>query len=107
MTTKYGKDVDPDPTVSTGVAGGVTAVMSFVNLMDGVTGTVDAAKVLDTIKTKKDVPIFLGQGTTFTCDGTAIPLLKNICSSTVGLGKLDSQGKLHDVEQIDVKPLFA
>jgi branched-chain amino acid transport system substrate-binding protein len=107
MTTKYGKDVDPDPTVDTGVAGGVTAVMSFVNLMDGVTGTVDAAKVLDTIKTKKDVPIFLGQGTTFTCDGTAIPLLKNICSSMVGLGKLDSEGKLHDVEQIDVKPLFA
>jgi branched-chain amino acid transport system substrate-binding protein len=105
---KYGPSGMPtDPTQNTGDSSGVEMVLSLVNLMKGYTGTVDAAGVMQQIQTAKDVPIPLSGGSTFTCDGKAIPVLKNVCSGSVGLGVLDAQGRLGKPQQIDVSPLFA
>jgi branched-chain amino acid transport system substrate-binding protein len=102
----YG-DFDPDPTVSTGQAGGVVPLLTFVNLMDSYQGEVTATGILDHIRTAVDVPIFLGAGASFTCDGTAISLLANVCSADTFIGTVDAEGTITDPELIDVGPLFA
>lgn len=106
IATTYG-DFDPDPSISTGQAGGVVTLLSFVNLMEnGFTGDPTTATVLEHVKTAKDTPLFLGNGAEFTCDGTAIPLIKNVCSADVSIGEIDENGKLQDAELVDTAPLF-
>jgi branched-chain amino acid transport system substrate-binding protein len=108
MVATYGDgDIDPDPSVSTGQAGGVVSLLTFVNLMDGYTGDVTPAGVLDRVRTATEVPIFLGNGSTFTCDGSAISILPNVCSADVQIGTLDATGILHDAEVVDTGPLFS
>jgi branched-chain amino acid transport system substrate-binding protein len=98
---------DPDPTVSAGHAGGVSVFLSFLNLMDTYEGdTVDADAVMEHAKTATDVPVFLGEGATYTCDGTAIPLLPTVCTAEVLVGPLDSGGQIQSTEIVDVGPLF-
>ena len=48
-----------------------------------------------------DVPLFLGGGETFTCDGTAIPLLANVCSAGFQIGTLTADGTLEGLEPVD------
>jgi len=42
--------------------------------------TVDAATTTSALKAAKAVPLFLGGGGTYSCDGTAFPTLKALCS---------------------------
>jgi branched-chain amino acid transport system substrate-binding protein len=100
----YG-DFDPDRTASSGELAGMVPLLTLVNVLDGHTGEVDAAAVQAAIEAGVDVEIWGGE-TTFTCDGKAIPLLKNICSSVVFVGTADAEGQLQDPEEIDVAPLF-
>jgi hypothetical protein len=44
---------------------------------------------------------------TFTCNGTAIPLLKSICSSTAGIGVLGSGYAVSHVTLYNPTPLFS
>lgn len=107
MMKKYAKGkVDPDPTVSTNVAAGVSPVLNLLNAMDGYTGEVTAATVLERFKTAKDVPLWNSGGITFTCDGTAIPILANVCSGDIYMGTLDAKGKLHKLQQYDLQALY-
>ena len=100
------EDIDPDPIISAGVAAGLSSVMNFVRAMDGLTGDVTKDTVLAQMKEAKDVPIFGGGDQTFTCDGTAIPLLANICSAGFYIGTLTADGKVEDAEPVDPTPLF-
>ena len=84
MVEKYGDgDIDPNPAISAGVSAGVATIMNLSNLMDGVTGPITAAVATDQAKTAVDTPMWLSGGLTFTCDGTAIPILPNLCSAAV------------------------
>ncbi len=74
--------------------------------MKGQTGDVTAASVLDRVKTAKDIPIPLSGGITFTCDGTAIPLLKSVCSAATSIGVLNAKGEAENLKQVDPGPLF-
>ncbi len=105
IATSYG-DFDPDPTVSTGQSSGVIPLLSFVNVMDSYEGEVSPAGVLEHIQSATETPLFLGDGATFTCDGTAIPILKNICSAQLFIGEIDGEGTLVDPELVDTGPLF-
>lgn len=98
--------IDPDPIVSSGVSAGVGAVLNFVRGMKGLTGDVTAATTLAQIKAAKDVPLFLADGQTYTCDGTAIPILKNICSASFFVGTLTAEGKVEKPEPVDPTALF-
>ena len=108
MLGKYAgdDDINPDPIASAGVVAGVGAVLNFVRGMDGLTGDVSAATVLAQMKAAKDVPLFLGGGQTYTCDGTAIPLLANVCSAGFQMGTLTAEGTVEDLEPVDASDLF-
>jgi branched-chain amino acid transport system substrate-binding protein len=106
MTRKFAPSINPDATVSSNQASGAEAVWALVNAMKGITGPVTAASVLQQLRTAKNVPLPLSGGLTFTCDGTAIPLLKNICSSVTYIGTLTATGTVQNLVKYDTSPLF-
>ena len=53
------------------------------------------------------VPLFLGGGQTFTCDGTAIPILPNVCSAGFQMGTLTADGGIENLEPVDASDLFS
>lgn len=107
MVEKYGDgDIDPSPAISTGVAAGTGAIMNLRNLMEGFEGEVTAEAVSTQAKAATDVPMWLSGGLTFTCDGTAIPLLANLCSAQFQIGTVDATGQVSGLEPINASALF-
>lgn len=106
MVKKYGKNVDPNPTKSSGVAAGVVSFMTFRNAMEGLSTDPTAATVLAQMQVATDVPIFLGGGATATCDGTAIPILKSVCSADTAVGVVTKNGQIKDLELFDAAALY-
>ena len=108
ITEKYApdEDIDPDPQVSAGIAAGTSAVLNLVRAMNGLTGDVTKETVMAQMKAAKDVPLWLADGQTFTCDGTAISIMPNVCSATFFVGKLDDKGLVQDAVPVDAASLF-
>jgi branched-chain amino acid transport system substrate-binding protein len=105
-TALSGGKVEPDPTADTGHTTGVALVITFARLMKGISGEVNAAGVLGQIQAAAGVSLFMGSGTKLTCDGTAVPLFKNICSPQGLIGTVDAKGVLHNPQVLDTGPLF-
>jgi branched-chain amino acid transport system substrate-binding protein len=105
---KFLPKVSTNPNVSSNQADGVTPVLALANVMKGSTEPVTAAGIKQTLATAKNVVIPLSGGLTFTCNGTAIPLLKSVCSSSAAIGIIKA-GKSGDVTSVKVynpTPLF-
>ena len=102
----YGKDVNPDPNVSSGQSIGVSTLLSFARALKGFTGDPTPAAVLAAFKATKNVPLFLGGGATFTCDGKQVSILPNVCSGDVQVGLLNDQGRLEKATLVHTADLF-
>ena len=76
--------------MSSNQADGVTPVLALANIMKGSTEPVTAAGIKQALATDKNVVIPLSGGLTFTCNGTAIPLLKSVCSSSAAIGMIQA-----------------
>ena len=74
---KFAPKVNPNPNVSSNQADGVTPVLALGAIMKGSTQPVTAAGVKAATAAATNVTIPLSGGLTFTCNGTAIPLLKS------------------------------
>ena len=98
---KFLPKVSANPDVSSNQSDGVTPVLALANVMKGSTQPATAAGIKQTLATAKNVVIPLSGGLTFTCNGTAIPLLKSVCSSAAAIGVIKS-GKSGDVTSIKV-----
>ena len=77
MMKKFAPKVSPNPNVSSNQADGVTPVLALGSIMKGSTQPVTAAGVKAATAAATNVTIPLSGGLTFTCNGTAIPLLKS------------------------------
>lgn len=108
MLAKYApdEDIDPDPIVSAGVSAGVSAVMNLVRAMEGITGDITKDTVMAQMKAAKDVPLWLADGQTFTCDGSAIKIMPNVCSAGFFIGTLTADGEVEDASPVDATALF-
>jgi branched-chain amino acid transport system substrate-binding protein len=100
----YAPDTDP-----TGIT--VVGYQSFLGLVravnaGGLTGDPTPESIAAAIAAAKDVPLPLGSGATFTCDGTAIPVLENICSGTILAAEIQGEDHYGPVSHIDPTPLF-
>lgn len=105
---KYGESGDPtDPATAGGVADGWSDLMAVVNAFKGYTGGIDSASLLAAVKAAKDVPLPLSGGLTFTCDGTALAILPNVCSSQEQIGVADANGVLSNLTKIDASEAYA
>ena len=105
---KYDPKASPNPNISSNQADGVTPVMTLAAIMKGSTQPVTAAGIKTQTQTAKNVVIPLSGGLTFTCNGTAIPLLKSVCSSSAAIGVIQSgkAGKITGVKVYNPTPLF-
>ena len=108
IVTKYAgdEDVDPDPSVSVGVAAGTMAIMNLVRAMEGLTGEVTKDTVMEQMKAASEVPLWLAEGQTFTCDGSAISIMPNVCSAGFFVGTLNEEGQVEGAEPVDAAALF-
>jgi branched-chain amino acid transport system substrate-binding protein len=108
MMKKFAPKVNPNPNVSSNQASGVSPVFALAAIMKGSTQPVTAAGVKTQTMTAKNVVIPLSGGLTFTCDGTAIPLLKSVCSSAAAIGVIQAgkAGKITGVKVYNPTPLF-
>lgn len=108
MVDKYGDgNIDPNPNISAGVAGGVGAVMDLANLLDGYDGDVTPEAVITQAKTAKDVPIWGSGGLTISCDGSAVSILPNVCSASFQIGTVDAKGSISGLAPVDASALYA
>jgi branched-chain amino acid transport system substrate-binding protein len=105
---KYDPKANPNPNISSNQADGVSPVLTLAAIMKGSTQPVTAAGIKTQTDTAKNVVIPLSGGLTFTCDGTAIPLLKSVCSSSAALGVVKSgkAGKITGIKVYNPTPLF-
>jgi branched-chain amino acid transport system substrate-binding protein len=108
MLTTYApdEDIDPDPIVSAGVSAGVSSVINVVRAMEGLTGDVTEDTVLGQMQAAQDVPLWLADGQTFTCDGSAIAVMPNVCSAGFFIGTLTAEGEVEDPVPVDATALF-
>ena len=98
-------DINPNPVISGGIAAGVGIVMNFSRAMDGLTDPT-AAGVLAKMQSATDVPNFLSDGFTFTCDGSALPLTPNVCTVQTYISVLDADGVPLSSDPVDPSALF-
>ena len=105
---KYDPKASPNPSISSNQADGVPPVLTLAAIMKGSTQPVTAAGVKTRTQTASNVVIPLSGGLTFTCNGTAIPLLKSVCSSSAALGVIQSGkgGKVTGIKVYNPTPLF-
>ena len=105
---KYAPKVSTNPSVSSNQASGVAPVLALAAIMKGSTQPVTAAGIKTQTETATNVVIPLSGGLTFTCNGTAIPLLKSVCSSSAAIGVIQSgkAGKVTDIKVYNPTPLF-
>jgi branched-chain amino acid transport system substrate-binding protein len=108
IAKKYMPKVSPNPNVSSNEAGGVAPVLALAAIMKGSTAPVTAAGIKTQTETAKNVVIPLSGGLTFTCNGTAIPLLKSVCSASAAIGVIQSgkAGKVTSIKVYNPTPLF-
>ena len=106
ITKKYAPSVSGNPTTSSNQAGGLIPVLALVAIMTGGPSNVTAATIMAQTKAAKNVTIPLSGGITFTCNGTAIPLLADVCSSFGDVGTISSTGTISDIKEYNPTPLF-
>ena len=105
---KFDPKASPNPNISSNQADGVSPVLTLAAIMKGSTQPVTAAGIKATIASDKNVVIPLSGGLTFTCNGTAIPLLKDVCSSSAAIGVIEAGkgGNIKDITVYNPTPLF-
>lgn len=108
MLAKYAadEDIDPDPIVSAGVSAGVSAVVNLVRAMEGLAGDVTNETVMAQMQAAQDVPLWLADGQGFTCDGSVISVMPNVCSAGFFMGTVTVEGQVEDLSPVDAASLF-
>jgi branched-chain amino acid transport system substrate-binding protein len=89
-------EIDPDDVYA---QAGFASVMNLASALRTIPAgtTVDAAATTNALRAAKAVPLFLGGGATYSCDGTAFPSLKALCS--VQSHVVEYQGKRRWVDK--------
>jgi branched-chain amino acid transport system substrate-binding protein len=105
---KYAPTVNPNPNVSSEDFAGLLPVLSLAAIMKDAPASqpVTAAGILARTETAKNIAIPLFGGGTFTCNGTAIPLLKSVCSSTSAIGTLGTGYRVTHIQTYDPTALY-
>ena len=105
---KFDPKASPNPNVSSNQASGVTPVLTLAAIMKDSAQPVTPAGIKQAIQTATNVTIPLSGGLKFSCNGKAIPLLKDVCSSAAAIGVIQSgkTGKVTHITVYNPTPLF-
>ncbi|MBH0120118.1 ABC transporter substrate-binding protein [Rhodococcus sp. CX] len=85
---EYAPDLSPTGYGSTGYQ----TVMALAGAASSISGEVNAASIQEALRTAANVEMPAGGGITFTCNGTAFPMMPSICSGQMLIGEINDQG---------------
>jgi branched-chain amino acid transport system substrate-binding protein len=103
---RYASTVNPNPNASANDLAGLLPVLSIAAIMKGSSEPLTPAGILHQTEATSGVPLPMFGGVRFTCNGTAIPLFKSICSSTAAIGVLGAGYRVSHIKNYDPTPLF-
>jgi branched-chain amino acid transport system substrate-binding protein len=94
----YGSDID----VSDNTAmGGYVAVSAFTAALEGITGDVTSASIIETIKAMPETELPGGAGVTYRCGGSAFSVFPAVCTNQALRTALDAEGRPTTYEVVD------
>ncbi|MGW0175015.1 ABC transporter substrate-binding protein [Rhodococcus sp. NPDC003322] len=85
---EYAPDLSPNGYGSTGYQ----TVMALAAATSGISGDVNSASIRDALRSATNVEMPAGGGITFSCNGTAFPMMPSICSRQMLIGEINEQG---------------
>ncbi|WP_261554508.1 ABC transporter substrate-binding protein [Frankia tisae] len=85
---------------------GYQTVLGLARALKGINGEVTPASVTSTLQAARNITMPAGHGLTFSCDGSAIPSLKALCSASSVEATLKGT-KATGVRTVDAASLFA
>lgn len=88
----------PDLSLTGAGSSGYQVLMAMVNATASVTGDVNAAAVKQAMQATDKVEMPAGGGITFSCNGSAFPMMPSICSTQLLYGVVDDQGIPRDLQ---------
>ena len=97
----------PKTTANANNTFGYTTVLAFRSAIQHLTGNITAARVAAAMHAAKAVPLPMSGGDTFTCDGSAIAVLRSVCSAGVQMAVADANGVPQSPQKIDTTGMFA
>lgn len=100
VVDKYADDPDRISLTSNPV-GAFAVVTNFVRLMADATGDITQESVISTAKSTGPVPMSMGAGLTFKCDGTAVAILPAVCTAGFVEATLDADGQPANFTEVD------
>jgi branched-chain amino acid transport system substrate-binding protein len=106
---RWAPEVSSNPKGSANEAAGLVPILTLGELVKslGSSGsTLTAAAVWHQAQSAQGVPIPLSGGQTFTCNGTAIPRLPSVCSSSAAVGLLGNGYAVSHEQVFDTSSLF-
>ena len=107
IVEKYGDGtIDTDPLKAGTIATPLAHLINFSRFFDGFDGDLTAETAMAQMRAATNVPLFLGSGATATCDGTAIPILPNVCSTGILMATLDANAQPVEVVPVDLTGLY-
>ena len=107
IVEEYGDGtIETDPLRAGTIAGPLAHLINFARFFDGFEGDVTAEAAMNQMRTATEVPLFLSGDATATCDGTAIPILPNVCSTGILMATLDADAMPVEVTPVDLEGLF-
>ncbi|EME22072.1 ABC transporter substrate-binding protein [Rhodococcus triatomae] len=80
---------------------GYQVMMSLGEVGKSLTGPVTPESFKTALSTAKDVPMPAAPGLTFTCDGTAVPVLTALCSKSILVSTVESDGTLSETVPVN------
>lgn len=81
--------------------GAFATVINFVRIMADAEGDLTQAAAISTAKGAGDLPLALGAGLTFNCDGTAISIVPAVCTAGFVEATLDAEGQPTDFGPVE------
>jgi branched-chain amino acid transport system substrate-binding protein len=106
---RWAPGVSATPGGSANEAAGLVPILTLGELVKGSGSsgsTVTATTVWHQAQSARGVPIPLSGGQTFTCDGTAIPRLPSVCSSSAAVGLVGNGYAVSHEQVYDTSSLF-
>lgn len=89
-------------------ANAYATVISFWRALEGIPADdITSESVLAKAKAASGIPLALGGGLTFTCDGTAVPVLPAVCTAGMLEAVLDAEGQPTDFTPVDAGTLLS
>jgi branched-chain amino acid transport system substrate-binding protein len=101
----YGPDIE-DVANATAM-GGYIAMASLLTSLDGISGEITPATIIETIKSMPEAEMPGGGGMTFQCGGSATAALPAVCTNQSLRTQLDAEGQPSTYEVIDSTDLVS